>query len=226
VTDESGFERVEPYEARNVREAWDEVDWGNVVDDAELELISAGIVEQSEERARDYLYTYGDAIWTRVSRAMDQAEGLLVDGRPEASLAFSAIAAELTIRFLLVRPLLGGIIFSDALAERVSGQVVTGRTTLDRQLLPLICQHWDLDTTRLRLSDGSPLIDYLTSSLWTLRNNLVHRGATVEMRDAERAQEAVRMMVEVLVAPVAQRLRFTWPSASWASRASEARSPF
>jgi hypothetical protein len=226
MTDESGFERVEPHEVRSVREEWDEVDWADYVGNAEQELIDAGIVEQSEDRARDYLYTYGDAIWARVQRSMREAEELLADRRPEASLAFSAIAAELTIRFLLVRPLLGAIIFSDVIAERVTGQFVTGRTTLDRQVLPLVCQHWNLDTSGLRLSDGSPLIAYLTTALWTQRNDLVHRGAAVEMQEAERAQQAVRMMIQFLVSPIAARLSFRWPSQPWASFPKEARSPF
>jgi hypothetical protein len=219
-------ERIEPDEGRNVSQDWRDVMNSLAQEDYEQELITTGIEEQSEDRATSYLATFGDSAWHRIKLAVDEARSLLVDGHTGASLAFSAIAAELSIRFLLVRPLLGAIIFSDAIAERVSEEAVTGRTTLDRQILPLICQHWGVDANALRLADGTPLIPYLTTTLWTQRNHLRHRGARINLREAELAEEAVRLMIDGLVGPVVRRLQLAWPPGAWATRPEDARSPF
>lgn len=220
------FERVTSDEGRDVRSAWDDVDWADMAAEAELELINSGIVEQSEDRARDYLATYGDAASDRIQWARDEAEALLAELHPSASLAFAAIAAEIAIRFLIVRPLLGGIIFSDVLAERIAARIASGRSAGDRDLLPYVSQHWGLGMEGKRLASGELLLPYLKDTLFAQRDALMHRGEQVNDADAERACEAVRLIVDEVVVSLSHRLRFVWPHSRWSFPNGRERSPF
>lgn len=226
MTWDPDFESISSDEGRDISREWDEVDWADIAGEAELELINSGIVEQSEDRVRTYLANYGDVASDRVDWARIEAERLLEQRHPDAALAFACIGAEIAIRFLIVRPLLGGIIFSDIIAERVAARVAGGRTTSDRELLPFLSQHWGLEVEKIRMSDGAALIRYLNGTLWTQRDGLMHRGQAVTDGDAERACEGARLIVEQIVVPLSHRLRLPWPHARWSFPRGEELSPF
>lgn len=190
----------------------------------ESHVIAEGIREQSEERARRYLSEHGDAVWGRVEPLLGEAEALLPD-HPGASLTVCLTAAELIIRFLLLRPLLGGLIFDDRLAERLAREASTGRTRRDHEILPMVNEAWQLSLDRLKIENGT-LVWPRLEDLWRLRDYFVHRGDGVSEADAREAILCTMELVSGLVELVAARLHMTWPEEVWLEPFDIARDPF
>jgi hypothetical protein len=175
--------------------------------------IEEGIQNQAEERARAYLSRHGDAVWDRVDPLLIEASALL-PAHPGASLTVVITAAELIIRFLLLRPLVGGLVFNDALAERLARDAANGRSARDREILPIVNAAWDLGLERLLLEDGTRAWPLLLD-LWRLRDGYVHRGEPVAEASARQAIRCVDQLVVGIVGPLATRLGLAWPAGPW-----------
>ncbi|MEW6223488.1 MAG: hypothetical protein AB1627_02550 [Chloroflexota bacterium] len=176
-------------------------------------VIQEGIRAEAEDRARSYLSKNGDAIWRRVDPLLVEASALLPE-HPGASLTVCLTACELIIRFLLVRPLLGGLVFDDALAERLAREATTGRTNRDREILAMLNSTWELRLDRLKLKDGTNVWPLL-SDLVDRRNGYVHRGEPVDEVAAQQANRCADQLVAGLVGPLASRLGLRWPEGDW-----------
>ena len=119
----------------------------------ELErLFQEGLKTQAKEAVRSYLGRYGDAVDQRVLARLAETKVLLTHGHFGPSLCAAAIAVELMIRFMLVRPLVQGAFLSDEWAGILTGRIVTGRTAGDRELVPALLRQWGLDVTNVRSS--------------------------------------------------------------------------
>lgn len=181
----------------------------------EDELIENAIREQSEDAVRWYLGTYGDSVTARVQAAIGQAEGLIGAGFPSPALVAATTALELMIRFLIIRPLVQGAFLSDEWAALLTERVATGRTVEDRKLLPQVARAWHLDLESLQLPDGRPTWTTIASTLWPLRDRVVHRGDVAIDADATAAIAAAHQLLDEMVTPLAVRLRLSWPGTAW-----------
>lgn len=190
----------------------------------EAEVIDKGIREQAERRARLYLSENGDAVWARVERGLADAAGLL-PAHPGASLVLCMSAAELTVRFLLLRPLLAGLIFDDVLAERLSAEASTGPAGRDRQTLPHVCRAWEIEISGLAVSGAGELWPTY-GRLWAARDNFVHRGSAVSAGDASVAIACARTLIDKVLVPVARRLAMRWPDGAWLAPTDQPKDPF
>jgi len=141
----------------------------------EAGVIEKGIRAQVEERARDYLSRNGDAVRARIQRAIEEAERL-VDEHPGASLICSMTAAELMVRFMLLRPMLAGLVIDPAIADRLAAEATQGLGDRDRKLLPHVCRAWGIDIVGARVNGDRELWPTL-GGLWSVRHAAVHRAA-------------------------------------------------
>lgn len=96
----------------------------------------------SRDLARYHLATVGDAIEARVKRCLAEALRLHDQGFYGSSVVASATAIELTIRFLLLRPLVSGAFLSDEWESIIAERIGEGRTEEDRRLLPRVLLQW------------------------------------------------------------------------------------
>ena len=192
--------------------------------DYELEVIDKGIREQAETRARTYLSQNGDAVWARVKGATDDAEALL-QVHPGASLVLFVSAAELVVRFLLLRPLLAGLIFDDSLDERLSVEASTGQAGRDRKLLPHVLRAWEIETTELSVPDAGPLWSTYEDCC-EKRNSLVHKGSPVSDGAALVAIACLEVLIRDVLGSVVIRLGMKWPETDWLMPPDEPKDPF
>src|SRR5712691_13514115 len=105
--------------------------------------------EQAKQAVKGYLGQNGDAIDQRVGASLAEASALLKGGYFGPALCSAAIAIELIIRFMLVRPLVQGAFLSDEWAEILTARVATGRTADDRDMVPAVVRQWGLDVTKV-----------------------------------------------------------------------------
>ena len=189
--------------------------WDYARDDYEAGLVADALREQSLEAVRLYLATHGDAVDERIQQLLADSRGLYAADYFGPSLTHSATAAELIVRFLVLRPLIQGAFLSDEWAEILTRRVEQGRSADDRELLPAIARRWDIDLAAVRLADGSPVWEFLVKDLWPTRNRHVHAGERVPGYTAAQAIEAVDLLIADVVVPLAGKLELSWPATSW-----------
>jgi hypothetical protein len=153
--------------------------------DAYYEELRKGFAEdlknQSQEAVKGYLARHGDAVDQRVLGSISEGRALHSAGHPGPAICTAAIAIELMIRFMLVRPLIQGAFLSDQWAEILTNRVATGRTADDRELVPAVLRQWGLDITQIRTSSSkSPVWEFTIGQLFPTRHLYVHRYDPVE----------------------------------------------
>jgi hypothetical protein len=178
-------------------------------DDAMADFADQVLKDRSIEGAQYYLGTYGDAVEARVSRLLTQARALLAANFAASALVSAATAIEITVRFMLVRPLVQGAFLSDEWAELLAARIGSGRTEEDRKILPALLRQWSLDINTVLLAGGSRLWDVITKQVLPKRHALVHAGAKAEATDAQAAIECAERLLADVVHPIGKTLGLT-----------------
>lgn len=172
-----------------------------------------GLKEQAVDAVRAYLACYGDAIDTRVQGSLTQAAALLADGYYGPSVCASAIAIELMIRFMLVRPLVQGAVIgfmSDEWAEVLTARIATGRPSDDQKLVPAVLRQWGVDVSSAKTpTSGVAVWEFVVKTLFPSRHNYVHRYDHVAQEVALTAVECARTFRDEIVGSVAKHMGFT-----------------
>jgi hypothetical protein len=151
----------------------------------------------------------GAAVWVRVERSLADATQHH-DTHPAASIVAAVTAAELIIRYMLLRPMIAGLVFNTKLAMRLVREGSSVQTARDRSLLPDVCRAWDVELDDLLLPNGQPLWDSL-KSLIEVRNRYVHRAEQVGPERARGAIDCAGGLLDQVVEPLAGRLGLEWP---------------
>lgn len=177
--------------------------------DQQAALVQEAIRGISKDAARSYLSRYGDAVDARIAACLEKAKQLAAADHPGPALALAATALEITIRFLLLRPLVQGAFLSDRWAAILATRVATGRTAEDREMLPAILREWGIDVSKVKNASGIQVWPFIVARLWGLRDNFVHRFDPVAPEIALQAIECAQAFRTEVVGAVAKRLRFT-----------------
>ena len=211
---------VDPYRIADVQLPWtpeeefdffDEAEWADPVHDARI--ISKAKSAEARNRVRQYLAMNGASVWTRVERSLADAVQHM-ETHPGASIVAAVTAAELAIRYLLLRPMIAGLVFNTKVAMRLVREGYSAQTARDRKLLPDVCRAWNIELGALVLPNGQPLWDSLVS-LIEVRNRYVHRAEAVGPEQARGAFDCANGLLDSVVEPLAGQVGLDWPPASW-----------
>lgn len=210
----------DPYESADAGqwEHWEPEEW--MLDEAlasYAEAIEGEIRDQIDARARTYLEETGDAIWARVQRSLAEAAALQAD-HPGPALAAAIRASEITVRFLLLRPMLAGLVIDPALAEALAEHTFSGRTDRDHALLSRVCAAWELDLGAVQTATGSPAWPTF-QRLKAVRNDYAHRAEPIATGEATDAIAVAEALLNELVGKLARRLGL--PEGRWGTGANE-----
>jgi hypothetical protein len=178
-------------------------------DAAEEDFVNQAIQNISQDNVRSYLGRYGDAIDARVQNCLQQARELRDTGYNQSSLVSAMTAIEITVRFLLIRPLLQGAFLSDEWADFVTRRITSGRTAEDKELLPRVLDAHAIDIRKIRLPDGKLLWESFVKEVGPKRNRVIHAGEPATPTDAETAIACATHLYEDVVLPLAKTLGFT-----------------
>jgi hypothetical protein len=202
--------------------SWDYIDDQQAQEEEYLEkFLQESLKSISVESAKSYLGTYGDAVDTRVMGSLHEAEELLNLGYLGPALCLAAMAIELMIRFLLLRPLVQGALLSDEWAAILVRRVTSGRSSDDRKLLPAVLRQWGIDITTVQTESGIVLWEYVLTELWPTRNKVVHSADRPERETVASAIECARHFRKEIVGSLASKLGFTlettgkWSEIRW-----------
>lgn len=153
------------------------------------------IAEFTRERLRSYYLSHKDLL-VPATRMFEESKALLEAGHPAAAFIFAASATELFLKAALLRPVVYGLVHSEAFAELVVTATLsqTGFKRYDQLLAKLFLELADLDLKSLKRPSGvKPLLEE-ASEVQDLRNTVVHRGQDVP---EERARHAIDVATEV-----------------------------
>ncbi len=209
----------DPYRIADVYVPWgddnlatdDDTEWPGP--EASSRMIAKGKRDDARNRVRQYLSMNGAAVWARVERALADARSSR-DTYPAASIVAAMTASELTVRFLVLRPMVAGLVFNTRLAMRLVREGYSARTDRDRALLPDACRAWGIDLDSLTLPNGEPLWESLLP-LVEVRNRYVHRAEPVLAEQAAGAVDCAEGLVAQMVLPLASSLGLEWPPTGW-----------
>ncbi len=173
------------------------------------EFIAQTLKDIPEERIREYLGTYGDAIDARIEDVIAQARYASQSGYPRYAVVGAVTAIELIIRFMLVRPLLQGAFLSDDWAQLLVQHITAGKTAQERDILPRMLEIYGIDIKELKLSDGSIFWKTLIETVIRKRNRIVHEGEDAAPDEARIALECAALLREKIVLQIAKKMGFT-----------------
>lgn len=173
------------------------------------ELIAQTLNQISEDGVRTYLGENADAVDTRVNDALAHANYASQQGYPRYAVVGAVTAVELTIRYLLVRPLVQGAFLSDDWAQLLTRHIANGKTAQEREILPRMLEIYDINIKDLKLSNDSKLWKTLVETVIRKRNSIVHDGETATADEAKIAIECATVLREQVVLPLAAKMGFS-----------------
>lgn len=188
---------------------WDEGDFDYMQEAAMERFLEASLRNISVDNAKSYLGTYGDAIQDRVASCLRQARVLHNAQHYAPALVLASTAVELTVRFMIVRPLIQGAFLSDEWAAILANRIANGRTAEDRELLPAVLRQWSVDINKVKLHNGQNVWSTIVGKIWPKRNLVVHQGTSASEVEAAVSVEAAELLLTDVVKPIAKRLGFT-----------------
>ena len=188
---------------------WDEYAEEQVMADTEEEYLARIPTDLHEDAVRSYLGSCGDAIDARVKKLLSAAIRLRDIKFPGPSVAVSATALEVMIRYFCVRPIFDAAFMSDLIAREVTEKITHSRYFPERDLLVGILEPWNIELNNILLSSGKPLWNQFKSVVVKHRNNFVHHGEDISDEVAGIAIECVTTFRAQVVVAMANRLGFT-----------------
>ena len=223
MVDEPDYEPDYDFEADRRAMQYEKYEYDAMMDaahEAFMGQVEETIHEQAQGSARAYLGTYGDAISARIDACLASAVALADSGEYGPAVTSACTAIELTINYLLLRPLVQGAFLSDVWAGILTDAVLNSRAGY-RELLPAVAKGWDLDLDAVRLASGAVAWGAFTGQIWPLRRKVVHLGMQVGEAQAWMAIECAEVLLSGLVVPAARRLGMGWPDDPWHSPAGD-----
>jgi hypothetical protein len=190
----------------------------------ETQVIEKGIRKQANDRARKYLSENGDALWRRIDKSLGDAKPLIAT-HAGASLTLSMTAAELTVRFMILRPLLAGLVIDPVLADRLAALATQGLAGRDRELLPHVCQAWGIDLKGQRIWGTTRELWSTYGTLWQIRHDFIHRGTDASTDVARTAVSCADAIIEQVLIPLTKDLSRGWPGPPWLLDGDAAKDP-
>jgi hypothetical protein len=141
------------------------------------EMADEAIREFTDERLRSYYLEHPDMAKTAIGM-IEEATALRQQQHPTAALLFAASAVEITIKHLLVKPIINGLVHNESVADVVMAltPTQTGSDAFKNLIFAVLKRVADVDlATHHRVGSNRLLWDEW-KQLQRDRNNLIHDG--------------------------------------------------
>jgi hypothetical protein len=165
------------------------------------------INEFTSDRLQSY-YVANPGVMRPAVNAIQEGRRLQANGHSGAAVVFFVTAIELLLKATLLKPVVHGLVHSPALAEVIVQQSL-GQPGFDRYsklLTKLFSELASLDISAVRrLGATEPLLKECTEQQ-TLRNKIIHQGASATIEQAEMACLVSVAVYELVVHPMLSHL--------------------
>ena len=164
------------------------------------------IEEFRSERLQSF-YANNPAIATSPSQALAEAESLLLE-HPRAGFLLAAIASEVTLKKVILHPVVYGLVNSKSTADLITS-LAMGYAQLERlkKLLSLILQQYaGMDLERFKRTGAKKTLWEESESIRKKRNAVVHEAENVTQIEAQLSLEVATFLTKELVPQLLKRL--------------------
>lgn len=168
------------------------------------------VAEFVEDRLASY-FEERPELWRPAQRALVEAR-TLESTSAAAALVFAMSSVEISIRDVLLKPVVAGLVHNPDLSEIVA-DIVDIRSKKILTLLSFVMTEIGLPALPDQLLPSGRPVWVEKSELQKLRNSVVHRGDTVTSEQAQRAMELAEYFVEQLYPQIRDHL--THRSTGW-----------
>ena len=193
--------------------SYDELDAARdaMIDEIARELYpehkAQAIDEFTTERLQSYYIAHPEVMRPAVD-AIKEGRKLQDSGHSAAAVVFFVTAIEILLKATLLKPVVHGLVHSEGLAEIIVQQAL-GQSGFDRYtklLAKLFNELVGIDITTIsRPSVTKSLLNECTAQQ-TLRNKIIHQGATATADQADNARLVAVAVYELVVKPMLDRV--------------------
>ena len=166
------------------------------------------------EFVEDRLAAYFDArpeIEKSAEKPLSTAK-MLLTVNPSASLVFSMTSVEISMRDLLLKPIVAGLVHNPDIADVVA-DLVDAKNKKTITLLDFVFTEIGLPSIRNQTLCGDRLLWSERRELQEMRNGIVHRGDDVEQEHAQRGLNLAKHFIRKLYPAIRDHL--THRSTGW-----------
>lgn len=167
--------------------AWDEA-YDRMSEELYPQHKAQAIIDFSYERLRSF-YVKNPELLVPAVRNFKIAKSLLEAAQPAAAVVFAASATELFLKASMLRPVIYGMVHSEAVAELVVKEAIskTGFARYKKLLAGIFKEVAHLDIESLARDEGGTSLLVEASNINDLRNDIVHGGAQASQHQAHEA---------------------------------------
>ena len=186
--------------------AWDDA-YERVARELYPEQKALAILDFTYDRLRSYYVQHKDLLVPAV-RTYNLAESLLKVNHPAPSFVFAVSAIELFLKACLLRPVVAGLVHSEAVADLLveSSLSQTGFKRYGTLLAGLFKELMRIEISSIVRQDASRPILEEVAQLQDRRNAVIHRGEDVSLEEASRALAIAKAVFDQILAPVLNEL--------------------
>ena len=165
------------------------------------------IGEFTEERLRSY-YVINPHVMRPAVAAIHEGKRLAQEGHDAAAVVFFVTAIEILLKATLLKPVVHGLVHSDALANIIVEQAL-GQPGFDRYsklLSRLFSELASMDIQAVAREDQNATLLSECTALQKMRNEIIHQGVTCDPARAEQGREIAVAVYQLIVRPMLSRL--------------------
>ena len=153
-------------------------------EDHGLSVYDDVVKEFTAERLRSY-YVGNPDVARPARHAVAYAQSLM-PSHPKAALVFAVTATELAVKTVLLKPLVSGLVHTEAVASLVTDLTVQ-QTGWDRlqPLIEILAKVGGVDLRTYKRSRSKKILWQEISEIQAARNRVIHKGADVDQSLAE-----------------------------------------
>jgi hypothetical protein len=169
--------------------------------DEEWELQTSEVVGSFKtERLRSYYVAHPEVAKGAVE-ALAYGRRLLADGHPRAAIIFAGTAIELGYKVVLLKPIVAGLVHTEAFAEIVADMAAktTGLDRFREMLTEIMEQFSGLDLKTFTRPGAKGTLWSEMTRVNDERNNIVHKGIECDVDTAHDALAVAPALLETLI---------------------------
>ena len=174
---------IDPWEAEQ------EAAYDDFVDSLSKELYEEHKEQAIEEFVNDRLRSYymdnpGIAVSARLfgSKAKEH-----IDGDPTSSLIYSSIATEVIIKSVILKPIISGLVHSEAVSELVASLLIkqSGVGRFNSLIFKISNNYAGIDLSEVKRKNSKKLLWQERNDIQEIRNKIMHQAADCTKEQAK-----------------------------------------
>jgi hypothetical protein len=171
------------------------------------ELFGEAVERFTKERLLSYYLAHPDlAVPAHAARQYSRS---LLDQYPRAAVLFAALAIELTVKTVLLQPIVNGLVHDEALAEfitKLATRQTRGIEAFQELLTAILKQHGGIDFKTFQRGGSTVILYQEIKEIENARNSIAHAGNEKYDDLAPKALNVANTLLDEIFPKVLQQL--------------------